>query len=69
MNLIALMPHLAALRVYDNSTDADPAAGRTPSLKLVLEVEHGRILEPEDLANTPDWAKPIVAAALKLRSG
>jgi len=24
------MPHLTALRVYDNSADADPASGKTP---------------------------------------
>ena len=69
LNLIALLPHLAALRVYDNSVHADPAAGKTPSLKLVLHLERGEIISPRDLAQAPDWAKPIVAAALKLRFG
>lgn len=66
LNLIALLPRLTTLRMYDNSADADPAAGRTPQLKLVLHMEHGRILGPLDLAATPNWSKPIVAAALKL---
>jgi len=36
---------------------------------LVLHMEHGKILGPADLSRTPDWAKPIVAAALKLGQG
>ena len=66
LNLIALLPYLTALHVYDNSADADPAAGRTPKPTPVLHMEHGKILGPPDLAYTPTWAKPIVAAALKL---
>ena len=69
LNLIALLPHLAALRVYDNSADADPATGQAPEPALVLHMEGGEILNAEDLKNTPDWAKPIVAAALKLKPG
>jgi predicted ABC-type ATPase len=67
LNLIELVPRLTALRVYDNSPDADPAAGRTPKPTLVLHMVRGKILNPRDLPHTPDWAKPIVAAALKLR--
>ncbi len=66
LNLIELLPQLTALRVYDNSADADPAAGRTPKPKLVLHMARRRILNLLDLQHTPDWAKPIVAAALKL---
>ena len=66
LNLIALLPRLTALRVYDNSADADPAAGRTPKLKLILHMQRQKILNPRDLAHTPDWAKPIVAAAMRL---
>jgi len=69
INLIHLLPKLAALRVYDNSADADPAAGKAPAPGLVLHMEHGKILGPADLSRTPDWAKPIVAAALKLSQG
>jgi predicted ABC-type ATPase len=66
LNLIALLPGLTALRVYDNSIDADPAAGHTPSPSLVLHTERGKILNPRALPHTPNWARPIVAAALKL---
>lgn len=69
LNLIHLLPGLTALRVYDNSAEADPAAGQAPTLKLVLHTERGKILGPADLSQTPDWAKPIVAAALKLSLG
>ena len=65
LNLIHLMPKLAALRVYDNSAEADPARGVEPSPTLVLHVERGRIIGPASLARTPQWAKPIVAAALR----
>lgn len=65
LNLIELLPHLTTLRMYDNSVDADPVAGLTPKPALVLHVEGGKILGPQDFASTPDWAKPIVAAAIK----
>jgi predicted ABC-type ATPase len=67
LNLIDLMPQITALRVYDNSVDANPAAGETPKPKLVLHLEGRKILNPRNLNRTPEWAKPIVAAALKLR--
>jgi predicted ABC-type ATPase len=66
LNLITLLPGLTALRVYDNSTPGDPAAGEDPQPQLVLQMEQGRIVAPADLSATPDWAKPVVAAALKL---
>jgi predicted ABC-type ATPase len=58
LNLITLLPKLTALRVYDNSAEGDPV--------LVLHSERSRILNRTDLPLAPDWAKPIVAAALKL---
>lgn len=67
LNLIALIPHLAALRVYDNSAEADPAAGQAPQPRLVLHMESGHIMNPRALAQAPAWARPIVAAALKAR--
>ena len=68
LNLIELLPRITALRVYDNSVDADPAAGKIPKPKLVLHMGNGKILNRRGLKNTPDWAKPIVAAALKLQT-
>lgn len=68
LNLIELLPFLRALRIFDNSAEADPAGGQTPKPILVLSMERGKILEPKDLTHTPGWAKPIVAAALKITS-
>jgi predicted ABC-type ATPase len=69
LNLIQLLPSLAALRVYDNSDHAEPETGGMPAPRLVLHLEAGRILGPENLSQTPAWAKPIVAAAVQLRQG
>jgi hypothetical protein len=66
--LIDLLPRITALRLFNNSTEADPAAGKIPKTKLVLHMENGKILNPRDLKNTPTWAKPIAAAALKLKA-
>ena len=66
MNLVRLLPVLTELRVYDNSATADPAAGKAPRPVLVLHVDHGELVGPPDLGETPTWARPIVAAALKL---
>jgi len=69
-NLIALMPSLAHLSVYDNSTEAavgNPVVDPT----LVLELDHGRVMHPSAndsaaLSRTPAWAKALVEAALSL---
>lgn len=66
MNLVRLLPVLTELRVYDNSAVADPAAGEPPHPVLVLHVVDGDVAGPADLGATPGWARPIVAAALKL---
>jgi predicted ABC-type ATPase len=65
LNLVELMPKLAALRVHDNSAERDPAKGVAPVPRLVLHVERGRVVGPEDLAGTPQWAKALVARALR----
>ena len=65
LNLVGLMPHLAELRVFDNSADAAPGTP-VPDPRLVLHVRSGSIRFPltlEDLQRTPDWAKPIVKSA------
>ena len=66
INLIELMPGLTELRVYDNSFEADPHAGRAPRPTLILHLAKGRIVEMLDLAETPQWAKALVAAAVKI---
>ena len=68
-NLVALMPKLARLYVYDNSEEADPRAGKAPKPRLVLQMDRGRVVAPVDLAAVPQWAKPIVARAVSLAPG
>jgi len=68
LNLVMLLPVLASLRVYDNSLEADPAAGKAPKPVLLLHMARGRILNPQDLPRVPDWARPIAAAAMKIHA-
>lgn len=71
-NLIKLLPRLSRLQVFDNSTEA--AVGHDiPDPVLVLETSAGRMVfpEPEDveaLNATPEWARPIVQAAIEVTS-
>jgi len=67
-NLIAVMPHLSSLSVYDNSAELT-SDGIAPEPKLVLMLTDGHWVYPKTrkhLAATPEWAKPIVMAALDL---
>ncbi|MDG0853251.1 ZTL protein [Pelomonas puraquae] len=64
-NLVKLMPHLASLRLYDNSFEADPRAGRRPQPVLLLHVQAGRVVAHAPLRSVPAWAKPLLAAALR----
>lgn len=66
LNLIRLMPHLAELMLWDNSAEAD-FSKTAPAPILRLHLKAGMIVAPSDLSTTPEWAKPLVAAALKLR--
>jgi predicted ABC-type ATPase len=71
-NLIKLLPHLARLQVFDNSAEA--ALGEEiPDPVLVLEKREGQIVfpQPENVAalkGTPEWARPMVQAAIELES-
>jgi predicted ABC-type ATPase len=69
LNLIRLLPRLTELRLYDNSADADPGAGAAPEPRLLLHMLGGKVVRCGPLAQTPDWARPIVAAALKTSEG
>jgi len=67
-NLIALLPQLAHLQVYDNSAEAAPG-GIVPDPVLVADMRVGKLIWPDTLdtlAATPDWAKPLLEAALAL---
>lgn len=69
-NLVALMPHLAQVQVFDNSRDAAPGSP-IPDPQLVLDLARGRLLWPpahdaKALGGTPMWARPLVEAALTL---
>ena len=68
-NLVLLMPFLTELRVFDNSQESDPQAGTIPMPRQLLYCRDGAIVDPpfELLSMTPEWAKPIVAQALKLQ--
>jgi predicted ABC-type ATPase len=68
LNLIRLLPRLTEVRVHDNSAEADPHAGKAPEPLLVLHAARGRVVATCALALTPEWARPIVAAALSGRS-
>lgn len=68
-NLIALLPRLARLHVYDNSVDATPGTAM-PDPRLLLKMQQRRIAWPTDLGvlkRTPDWAKPVLEAALLMQ--
>jgi predicted ABC-type ATPase len=68
-NLIKLMPRLAHLQVFDNSAEALPGED-IPDPVLVLEMVGGRMVFPEPqnapaLMATPEWARPVVQAAIE----
>ncbi len=65
-NLVWLMPKLTSLRIYDNSIEGDPVQGRRPQPRLLLHLEHGKIVAPRNLRGTPTWAKALVARAIEI---
>ena len=72
-NLIKLLPQLSRLQVFDNSADAAPGQD-IPDPVLVLEMLEGQVVFPDQddavaLNATPEWARPIVQAALESTHG
>jgi predicted ABC-type ATPase len=63
-NLIRLLPKLTELRVFDNSAENDPKKGQTPEPTFLLHWLRGRIISKYDLLQMPEWAKPILQAAI-----
>ena len=68
LNLIRLMGGLTELRLFDNSAQADTHEGEAPKPRLLLYLRKGKVLGPTraTMKQTPDWAKPILEAALSL---
>jgi predicted ABC-type ATPase len=66
VKLIELMPIVTELRVYDNSVEGDPHEGRAPQPTLILHLKERKIAEMCELSVTPDWAKPLLASAVRL---
>lgn len=65
-NLIKLLACASEVRVYDNSTESIDG---TPRARLVLSMSRRRIVNapPDELIiTTPDWAKPVVGAAIRI---
>jgi predicted ABC-type ATPase len=65
-NLIKLLACASEVRIYDNS---DESADGTPRARLVLSMSRQRIVKPtrdELVAAAPEWAKPVVAAAIRI---
>jgi predicted ABC-type ATPase len=65
MKLIELLPHLAELKVFDNTEEGDPQKGQAPSPRLLLHMKWGKIVSSAELSLVPPWAKPILQAAIK----
>ena len=64
-NIIRLIPFVCTLRVFDNSREV--AASEEPHPELLLSIGRGELAYPgpDALSATPQWAKPIVAAAYR----
>ena len=65
LNLVDLMPKLTELRVFDNSEEGDPRRSIAPRPRLLLHMNHGKIVDSCELTRTPEWAKPILVTAMK----
>src|SRR5438552_19191854 len=46
--------------------DLLPVKGRAPQPTLILHLVKGKIVEMVDLSKTPQWARALVAAAVKI---
>ena len=71
-NLVALLPQLTSLQVFDNSEEVQQGE-ILKAPRLLLYWERPQVVFPgiEDAAallHTPPWAMPIVQAALELVS-
>jgi predicted ABC-type ATPase len=65
LNLLLLLPRLAELRLFDNTAESDALMDRWPEPKLLLQWHRGRIVRKHKLRQMPEWAKPILQAAIE----
>lgn len=63
-NLVALIPVLEELLVFDNSREANPEQ-EIPSPRRLLHMKGGRVLAQSPLSPHEFWAKPVLAAAME----
>jgi len=68
-NLIKLLPQLTRLQIFDNSAEAMPNQ-EIPDLVRVLDMIGSQMVypdprNPDALKATPEWARPIVQAAIE----
>jgi predicted ABC-type ATPase len=66
LNLIQLLPNLTELLLYYNSEEGDPKTGEIPKPRLILHLVKDRVPEICDLTHVPEWAKSVVATAIKM---
>jgi predicted ABC-type ATPase len=65
-NLVSFIGKAAEVHVYDNSRETRDGS---PSARLILRMYERRLVYPDRetlLASTPEWAKPLAAAALRV---
>jgi predicted ABC-type ATPase len=68
-NLVSLIGKAEEIHVFDNS--AENASG-APASRLAFRMHGRRIVEPDVetlFSEAPDWAKPLVAAAMRCQGG
>lgn len=64
LNLIPLLPGLTQLRLFDNSAEGNRGNTFRPKPELIVNMRAGAVDGSMDLSAIPNWAKPIVLAAL-----
>lgn len=68
-NLVSFIGAAAEVHVFDNSGES---ADGLPQARRVFRMRGQRIIEPDLetlMSQTPNWAKPVVAAAVKVHMG
>jgi predicted ABC-type ATPase len=68
-NLIRLTPRLTELKLFDNSAEAEVRATTLPEPRLLLHLRGDQVFDLAEPATIPEWAKPLIAAALRRQLG